>query len=246
MGRHIRVVAIDDHPVIPVGVAAMATDLSLVAAYPSVEAFLGDDAPQHDAVLLDLNLTRPGQPQGDAAPLTGTAAIRALLEAGTRTVVVYTALATDMVLAGCLAAGAAGAVTKNAPASALVEVLEAAVAGRIWVDPAGAGALVALARGRHVGALSPQQAAALRLRAQGLKQQAIAARIGVKDEETVHRYLRSAVDKLTDYDAVGDIRRDERHPGSLADEVARQSGLVGDLVRWEDIEAHRLRTRRRR
>ena len=174
---------------------------------------------------------------GDAPPVMGTAAIRRLLEAGSGPIVVYTAIAEEMLLAACLAAGAMGAVTKSAPGTTIAEVIRIVAGGNMWVDPAIAGALTRYAQRRQAGALSPQQANALRYRGQGLKQQAIADKIGVSDPEIVYRYLKSAVDKLAALD--GESDGSGRHPGAHIDDVADRSGLSGGLVRWEDLQRRR-------
>lgn len=233
-----RVVVIDDHPVIASGLTQLAPQIQVVGSFPTVEDFLHAVHVDADVVLLDLQLD--GGARGAATPVMGTAAIRRLLDAGRGPVVVYTAIAEEMLLAACLAAGAMGAVTKNAPGATITEVVRIAAQGNMWVDPAIAGALTRYAQRRHAGALSPQQANALRFRGQGLKQQAIADKIGVSDPEIVYRYLKSAVDKLADLDL--DLDAGGRHPGAHIDEIAQRSGLSGGLVRWEDLQT---RPRRR-
>ncbi len=166
----------------------------------------------------------------------GTAAIRALVEAACGPIVIYTSLVEEAIIAACLAAGATGAAVKTCSGKRLTEIVERALQGRPDIDPAVAGAIYRWAERRHAGALSPQQANALRYRAQGLTLSAIADRIKVQDEETVHRYLRAAVDKLHDLlpEPVPG-----RHPGSAADDLARRTGLASGLVRYKDLEARK-------
>src|SRR4051794_519112 len=109
----VRIVVIDDHPVIGPGLAAVAPALELVASFLTVEDFLASPAVEMDVVLLDLQLGAAAPADDDGAPLMGTAAIRRILEAGRGPVVVYTSIAENMLLAACLAAGALGAATKN-------------------------------------------------------------------------------------------------------------------------------------
>ena len=71
----------------------------------------------------------------------GTTTIRRLLDAGRGPVVVYTAIAEEMLLAACLAARARGAVTKTAPGATVTDVLRVVSTGGMCVDPATAGAL---------------------------------------------------------------------------------------------------------
>jgi len=234
-GPRPRVVVIDDHPVIAAGLAGIAPQIEVVASFLTVEDYLRAAPIPVDVVLLDLQLDAGRA--GDAPPVMGTAAIRRLLEAGSGPVVVYTAIAEEMLLAACLAAGAMGAVTKSAPGTTIAEVIRIVAGGNMWVDPAIAGALTRYAQRRQAGALSPQQANALRYRGQGLKQQAIADKIGVSDPEIVYRYLKSAVDKLAALD--GESDGSGRHPGAHIDDVAHRSGLSGGLVRWEDLQRRR-------
>jgi DNA-binding NarL/FixJ family response regulator len=243
-GPRPRVVVIDDHPVIASGLMFLAPQIEVVASFSTVEAFLSAPPSPADVVLLDLQLDagRRGGPQ----PIMGTAAIRCLLERGKGPVVVYTAIAEEMLLAACLAAGAMGAVTKNAPGATIAEVVRIVARGDMWVDPAVAGALRRYAQRRHAGALSPQQANALRYRGQGLKQQAIADKIGVSDPEVVYRYLKSAIEKIADLDGGEATEADGKHAGAHIDEIAQRSGLSSGLVRWEDLQIRPDRSTRRR
>jgi DNA-binding NarL/FixJ family response regulator len=234
-----RVVLIDDQEVVAKGLPHLTDQIDLVAVFTSVEAFLAAPCPPLDVILLDLQLDARARPDG-RVPLQGTAAVRRLIEHG-KPVVIYTAIAEDMLLAACLAAGAAGAVTKNAPGETLADVVRVVASGGMWVDPLVAGALTRYAERRHAGVLSPQQANALRYRGQGLKQKAIADRIGVSDPEIVHRYLKAAVQKLAEFDADIGPDDDDRHPGAPVDDLARRSGLATGLVRWEDLQPRRPR-----
>ena len=243
-GPRLRVVVIDDHPVIASGLTCLAPQIEVVASFSTVEDFLGAPPSPADVVLLDLQLDA-GRRAG-TQPIMGTAAIRCLLERGKGPVVVYTAIAEEMLLAACLAAGAMGAVTKNAPGATIAEVVRIVAQGDMWVDPAIAGALRRYAQRRHAGALSPQQANALRYRGQGLKQQAIADKIGVSDPEVVYRYLQSAVHKIADLDGGEATEANGKHAGAHIDEIAQRSGLSSGLVRWEDLQTRPDRSTPRR
>jgi DNA-binding NarL/FixJ family response regulator len=229
-----RVVVIDDHPVIASGLAHETPEVEVVASFLDVEEFLRASDISYEVVLLDLQL---GNRQGDAAGVMGTEAIRRILDDGRGPVVVYTAIAEEMLLAACLAAGAMGAITKAAPGATVADVVRVVASGHMWVDPSIAGALARYAQRRHAGALSPQQAHALQYRGQGLKQQAIANKIGVSDPEIVYRYLKSAVDKLaTDVDIDLMPAQGDEHPGAPIDRAAQRSGLSSGLVRWKDLQ----------
>jgi DNA-binding NarL/FixJ family response regulator len=244
-GPRPSVVVIDDHPVIATGLTQLAPQIEVVASFSTVEDFLHAPSCPADVVLLDLQLDA-GHRAGATQPIMGTAAIRRLLEQRKGPVVVYTAIAEEMLLAACLAAGAMGAVTKNAPGATIAEVVRIVAQGNMWVDPAIAGALRCYAQRRHAGALSPQQANALRYRGQGLKQQAIADKIGVSDPEIVYRYLKSAVEKIADLDGGEAAETSGKHAGAHIDEMAQRSGLSSGLVRWEDLQARPDRSTRRR
>jgi two-component system response regulator DesR len=240
-GLRPRVVVIDDHPVIATGLTLLAPQIEVVASFSTVEDFLGAPLCPADVVLLDLQLDA-GLRAGVTQPIMGTAAIRCLLERDKGPVVVYTAIAEEMLLAACLAAGAMGAVTKNAPGATIAEVVRIVAQGNMWVDPAIAGALRRYAQRRHAGALSPQQANALRYRGQGLKQQAIADKIGVSDPEIVYRYLKSAMQKIAGLDWGEATEANGKHAGANIDEIAQRSGLSSGLVRWEDLQIRPARS----
>lgn len=229
-----RVVVVDDHPIVAMGLQHHDSPVEVLGAFSCVEDYLRAPDPGAQVVLLDLQL---GSATGDERvhPVSGTQAIRLVLDNARGPVVVYTSLADDMLLAACLAAGALGAATKAAPPAVVRDVVDKAIAGYTWVDPLVAGALRRLADGRHAGALSAQQANALRYRGQGLTQRAIAERIGVCDPDIVNKYLRAAVQRLGDHES----SKDGRHPGAAIDSLARRSGLASDLVRTVDLERKR-------
>ena len=230
MTERTRVIVIDDHPVVAMGLRHADQQVEVAAAVGSVEELLLMPPVEADVILLDLQLGSGGQ-------VCGTEAIRLLLDNGLGPVVIYTSVAEDMILVACVAAGATGAVTKQASPQVLGDVVRMAAKGLTWFDPAVAGALQRLKTGRHAGALSVQQAAALRLRGQGLTQRAIAERIGVSDAEIVNKYLRSAVEKLTDPNDQPETTG--RHPGAGIDDLAQRSGLASGLVRHVDVDPRR-------
>jgi DNA-binding NarL/FixJ family response regulator len=238
-----RVIVIDDHPVIASGLPGLVPSLEVLASYSSVEDYLAAPVAAPDVILLDLQLDTAEGDSSSVHHASGTEAIRMILDADRGPIVIYTSIAQEMLLAACLAAGAMGAAVKSSPGPAIAEVVRIVARGQMWVDPAIAGALTRYAQRRHAGALSPQQAQALRYRGQGLKQQAIAERIGVSDPEVVHRYLKSAVEKLADADLALDADKSGKHPGARIDELARKSGLASGLVRWQDLNPARRRRR---
>ena len=229
----IRVVVIDDHEAIRAVGTHHWPGLALVGTYANTEAFIRDPAPDYDAIVLDLQLDGLGTHLPDGAvPAIGTRAIRNLLDAGHRPIVLYTGLSSDAIIAGCLAAGAHGAVSKNGSRAELVRVVGAAVEGRLEVDQLMASALVRLARGHHAGGLSEQQYEVLRLCAKGLGQDRIAEQIGVSSRKSVENYLRSAIEKLSGYAVLS-----ANSTGIVAArEAAAALGFDTGLVDRADIE----------
>src|ERR1022692_1673136 len=130
-----RVVVIDDHPVVAMGLRHRDQEIEVVDSFSCVEDFLRVPSPPDAIVMLDLQLDPGTAPAGRARPASGTHAIRLLLDNGRGPVVIYTSLAEEMLLAACLAAGATGIVTKQAPPRTIGEVVRLAAAGKTWVDP---------------------------------------------------------------------------------------------------------------
>jgi DNA-binding NarL/FixJ family response regulator len=94
-----RVIVIDDHPVVTMGLRHPDQELEVVDAVGSVEDLLRKPPVDAEVVLLDLQL-------GAAGLVCGTEAIRLLLDNGLGPVVIYTSVAEDMILVACIAAGA--------------------------------------------------------------------------------------------------------------------------------------------
>ncbi len=238
-----QVLLVDDHAAYRAGGPGVLGALVLARAYPTVEHLLADrDCPEHDAVLLDLQLDgRDARTPKGEAPAIGTTAVRRLVEAGVGPIVVHTGVVHDAIIAACLAAGALGAVSKDAPTpSTLEQVVQQVIQGRMWVDPLMAGALRRVQRGQHAGALSAQQAAVLQLRAQGLKMETVCERIGVTSQRVASRYLSDAVDKLL---GLEQQTGDGRMPTPIAQDLAVRMGLADGLVVWDDLDAARRRAR---
>jgi DNA-binding NarL/FixJ family response regulator len=238
----IRVVLIDDHEAIRNAGPILWPGLAVVGTYANTEAFIASSTLGYEVIVLDLQLDGLGMRLPDGRqPAIGTRAVRNLLDAGHRPIVLYTGLSADGVIAGCLASGAQGAVSKNGSRDELVRVVRAVAAGHdVEVDTLMASALVRLERGHHAGGLSDQQYDVLRLCAKGLSQDRIAAEIGVSSRKSVENYLRSAIEKLSAYDVLS-----ANSTGVVAArEAATALGFDSGLVDRADIEHSRRLAKR--
>ena len=186
----IRVLIVDDHPIVRDGLLAVLgdqPDLEIVAAVGSAEEALGLAA-RPDIVLLDLEL--PG--------LDGVAALPRLAEAmPAARMLVLTAYATDERVFGALKAGAAGYLLKGTPATEIVRAIRDVHAGGSALEPAVAARVVAAVGAPHRVSteLSPREREVLALLAEGLPTKQIARSLGIT-ERTVKFHVASLFAKL--------------------------------------------------
>lgn len=187
----IRVVVVDDHPIVRQGlVAALGdeADLDVVGTAGSVEECLPLVARlQPDVVLLDLELPGTGGIEG----------IPRLTEAApTAKVLVFTAYDTDERVLGAIRAGAKGYLLKGASAADLASAVRAVASGGSALAPRVAAKLVSAVNApRTSTALSPREREVLRLIAQGLPSKQIARTLGIA-ERTVKFHTTSLLHKL--------------------------------------------------
>lgn len=177
----IRVLMIDDDPDYRSGLAAIldiADDINIIGETATATegiALARRDNP--DAVLMDVRLHG----------IDGITATAMLTAAVPRTrVVVLTLFPDDTALFAALAAGAAGFCLKTAPPDEITRAIQAATIGRIPIDPAMTGALIA--RSIHtqhthnptpITGLSRRERQVLDLLATGLTDAEIAVRLAV-------------------------------------------------------------------
>ena len=183
----IRVLTVDDHPVVRTGIAAMIAneaDMSVVA-----EAGDGDEAValygEHrpDVVLMDLRMPR----------LDGVSAIRALLSADPDAhVVALTTYDGDADIYRALDAGACGYLVKDMLGTELIRAIRGAAAGRRVIPPAVASRLAEFTPRID---LTAREVEVLRLVAKGLRNKEIARVIG-RTEETVKVHVKHVMEKL--------------------------------------------------
>ncbi len=161
-GRCVRVVLVDDHPVVRagmVGIFAAEPDIEVVG-----EASTGRDALRvvaavgPDVVLMDLRMP-------DLDGVEATRALRA--RENPPRVVILTTYDTDADILRAVEAGATGYLLKDAPRQELAEAVRAAARGQTVLSPPVAAKLVSRMRGADVAALTPREIDVLGLVARG-------------------------------------------------------------------------------
>jgi DNA-binding NarL/FixJ family response regulator len=186
----IRVLLVDDHPVVRQGLHAMLdaeADLTVVGEVSSgAEAveFVADDPP--DVVLMDLRM--PG--------MDGATATAKIVASGSRSrVVVLTTYETDTDILRAVEAGAAGYLLKDSPLAELVAAIRGAARGETVLAPSVVGKLVGRVRTPARPALSAREIEVLRLVGRGLSNAEIGRELFI-GEATVKTHLLRAFGKL--------------------------------------------------
>jgi DNA-binding NarL/FixJ family response regulator len=183
-----RCLLADDHPALLVAVAELLERNGFEIVGPAPDgpravAAVAEARPE--AALVDYRMPH----------LSGVDLVAKLVETSPKTaIVVYTAEADDRLAADALGAGARAVVLKEAPLPDLIRALEAALAGRTYLDPALASH--ALLNGRAPDTtLKARELDVLRLLAEGLSHDAIGERLAISGE-TVRSHLRKASARL--------------------------------------------------
>lgn len=183
----IRVLTVDDHPVIRDGIAAAVgaqPDMQIVGeAGNGREALEQYRALRPDVTLLDLNMP----------DVNGVEAITAIRnEFPNARIVVLTTYTGDVLAIRALKAGALGYLLKSSLRKELLGAIRDAHRGRRHVP-----AEVALAIAEHVGAedLSQREIDVIRRVATGLSNKEIGAHLSIS-EQTVKTYMKSILSKL--------------------------------------------------
>ena len=179
-GETIRVMIVDDHPLMRVGIAAIidaCADMSVVGQCATGEEAVslhGICAP--DLVLMDLRLPR----------MSGVEAIRAIRsQAPQARFVVLTTYEGDEDIYQALEAGARGYLIKGMPHEALIDALRKVHAGRRFLPLP---VTKALATRHPENELSPREREVLQLLVAGRSNREIAAALGIK-EATVKSHV---------------------------------------------------------
>jgi DNA-binding NarL/FixJ family response regulator len=183
----IRILIVDDHPLIREGVAAVLSgqpDMSLVG-----EATTGREAiecfQRHlpDVTLMDLRMP-------DMSGIDATLAIRSEFPAAR--IIVLTTYAGDVQALGALKAGASGYLLKNMLRKDLLETIRAVHAGKRRIPPD-----IATDIAEHAAAdlLTAREIQVLKAVAAGNSNKAIAAQLDIS-ESTVKAHMKSILPKL--------------------------------------------------
>jgi DNA-binding NarL/FixJ family response regulator len=183
----IRILAVDDHPVVRQGIAglvAVHSDMSLVAeASNGREAIQQFRAHHPDVTLMDLQMPEMGG-------LDAMIAIRG--EFPVARIIVLTTYDGDVQVLRALKAGARAYLLKNSLHKELLETIRAVHAGKKALS---AEASYQLAEHATDDALTPAEVRVLRLIAEGNANKEIAAQLSIS-EETVKGQVRNILSKL--------------------------------------------------
>lgn len=185
----IRVLIVDDHPVVRDGIAGMLagqSDMAVVGqATNGREALLQAARHDPDVVLMDLRMP----------VMDGVAAITQLRAGGNRAaVLVLTTYDRDEDIVPAIEAGATGYLLKDTPREELFRAVRAASRGEPALTPSVAARLLGRVRTPRQS-LSPREVEVLELAARGDTNRQIGRRLHVS-EATIKTHLLRAYDKL--------------------------------------------------
>jgi len=186
----IRILLVDDHPVVRHGLRGMLENepgLAVVGeAGSGAEGLELALTEQPDIVLMDLRM-----PGGDGVEATG----RILARLPATKVVVLTTYESDRDILRAIEAGASGYLLKDASPAELAEAVRAAARGETVLAPSVASTLVRQVRSPAPPALSAREAQVLRLVARGLTNADIGRELFIS-EATVKTHLLRTFSKL--------------------------------------------------
>jgi len=185
--NEIRILVVDDHPVVREGVDALVrrkTDMRIVAqATNGREAIEQFRAHRPDVTLMDLQMPE----------MSGLDALMALRgEFPDARIIVLTTYKGDAQVLRAIKAGASAYLLKNALHKELLDTIRAVHAGKKYISPEASYELAEHASG---DALTPAEVRVLRLIAEGNAYKEIAAQMSVS-EDTVKGQVRNILSKL--------------------------------------------------
>ncbi|MEO5817831.1 MAG: response regulator transcription factor [Gemmatimonadaceae bacterium] len=190
MTTRIRVLVVDDHPIVRSGimsVLATQSDFEVVGdASDGVEAVRLASELMPDLVLMDLRMPNKNGVDATAEILRAHAAIR---------VVVLTTYASDGEVLKAIEAGAVGYLLKDVPHDELFRALRAVVRGERYLAPLVTERLMARHQQPPRTALTERETEVLRCVARGAANKEIAATLGIT-EPTVKAHLVHVFEKL--------------------------------------------------
>ncbi|PHQ48012.1 DNA-binding response regulator [Streptomyces cinnamoneus] len=203
-GGVVRVLLVDDHPVVRRGLRAMVDELPDVEAVgeaaDGAEALrLLDGGARPDVVLMDLQM---------GAGMHGVEATRRITaRPGPPAVLILTTYSTDADILAAVEAGATGYLLKDAPPEEVTAAVHAAARGETVLAPPVAARLLGRVRAGCRPVLSPRETEILGLLAEGLANRQISRRLFISEATVkthlVHIYGKLGVDSRTAAIAAG-------------------------------------------
>lgn len=201
----IRVVIVDDQPLVRAGIAMMVNavkDITVVAeAADGKDALAQVRAERPDVVLMDVRM-----PGTDGVTATGAVVAEGLTAHSGRPVgvIILTTYDLDEAVYAALRAGAVGFLLKDASSTEIVSAIRAVAAGEGWLHPAVTRRLIEefaarpaqhTAAAREMAQLTPREREVLILVAQGLSNAEVAMRLFIS-EATVKTHIARVMMKL--------------------------------------------------
>jgi DNA-binding NarL/FixJ family response regulator len=190
MSAPIRLLIVDDHPVVRNGLSGMfaaSEEFEVVGeAGTGAEAVAGAQSLHPDVILMDLRM-----PEMD-----GVSAITRLAAAGSRSrVLVLTTYDTDTDVLSAIEAGATGYLLKDSPSAELFRAVRAAARGEAVLSPSVATRVVGQVRSSAPEPISQRELEVLEMVARGASNREAAARLFIS-EATVKTHLMHIYAKL--------------------------------------------------